>query len=617
MKKLPLTIASAALLLAAGAHAQNVWNGAGVTDGTGNADWTAAANYTGTPTFSATTDLKFSTITNASGGVTLTAGTGGTYAVRGLYFGDDTTAGSGQTTAQFITMNGTGTAGQTTLDLAGNIYVSSPGGSIAKLGSDLTLNLSDGAHSVMFRPNANVTTPAGSLTLPVLVVDALITGGGTGTKFVNTYSRFGPVDQTNNASPVIIFANNNNSFVAVQNRFDTQVGFTSIANVGGGNSAMGNATTAATGTISMGNGSYLNYIGSGNQTTDRNLNLGSGNSLGNSSTGTTLTYNGLMTPANGVTLRANVISGSSLVINSVLADVGAGTITIVKNGSTSYFNAAGVSATNDGGGTLVLGGNNTFAGAVTVTGGTLRTDHANALGSTAGATTVGNGATLDIHGQAIGAEAVGIRGVGVGGAGALVNTSATKASLSGNVTMAANTTIGGTGDITLGGVVAGNAFALTKLGAGQLTLNGVNTYTGTTTVSAGALGGIGSISTGAVTFATGTTLNPGDGATTGQFSFGGNLTLNNDAIFSVSLNQAAGNGYDRVAVAGTTNITGSILAVALGANFDSTAQTGQTFNILTSAGALTGQFDQGSSITATSGAATYSFGISYTGNIVT
>lgn len=617
MSKLPLTIASAALFLTGGVRAQNIWNGSGVTGGTAGTDWTATANYTAAPTFGSATDLKFSTITNAAGGVALTAGTGGTYALRDLYFGDVTASGSGQTAAQFITVNGNGTAGQTILDLNRDIYVPSTGGSIVTLGGDLTLNLSNGSHAVKFQPNSNVTTAAATLVQPILIVNSLITGGGSSAKFVNTYSQYG-ASGSNSTSPVLILTNNGNSFVAVQNRFDTQVGFTSIANVGGGNSALGNATDAATGTISFGNGGFINYIGTGNQTTDRNLNMASGNTLGNASTGTILTYNGQVAASNAVTLRANVITGGTLVVNSVLAD-GAGSIAVSKNGSTSYYNASGASATNDGGGTLVLGGNNTFTGAVTVSAGTLRITHANALGSTTGITTVAAGATLDLNGLGLG-EAVTMSGTGVGAAGALVNTNtSTQAVLSGNVTLSGSASIGGAGDLKITGNVGESVATrpLTKVGGGTLILNGTNTYTGTTTVSAGTLGGIGSISTGAATFATGTTLNPGDGATTGQFSFGGNLTLSNDAIFSVSLNQSAGNGYDRVAVGGTTTLTGSILSLSLLGGFDASAQTGQTFNILTSTGTLTGQFDQGTSITATSGLYTYDFGISYSGNIVT
>ena len=55
-----------------------------------------------------------------------------------------------------------------------------------------------------------------------------------------------------------------------------------------------------------------------------------------------------------------------------------------------------------------------------------------------------------------------------------------------SVILAANSSIGGSGNTTINAVVSG-AFSLTKDGAGTLTLSGVNTFTGNTLVSAGTL----------------------------------------------------------------------------------------------------------------------------------
>jgi autotransporter-associated beta strand protein len=80
--------------------------------------------------------------------------------------------------------------------------------------------------------------------------------------------------------------------------------------------------------------------------------------------------------------------------------------------------------------------------------------------------------------------------------------------ISTNLTLAANTTIGGSGNgtVTVSGIISGGG-TLTKTTSGNLTLSGVNTYSGGTTVNNGTLtvankNGLG---TGAVTLAAGTT----------------------------------------------------------------------------------------------------------------
>ncbi|MDR1279996.1 MAG: autotransporter-associated beta strand repeat-containing protein [Opitutaceae bacterium] len=606
---------TAALFQAGGLYAQNIWNGSGVESGTTGTDWTAAANYTADPVFNDTTDWDFSRITNTDtdSGITLSdgmAGTGDTYAVKDIYFARTINPAdpAGQTTGIKLALNGNGTPGATTIDLRGNIYLPVTNGSIITLGSDLTLNLSNHAHSIRARQNANVASPAA----PVLVINALITGGGSNAKLFNQYSA------ASEPTPALVLTNDNNSFIHVLpggggGRYDAYVGYTSVSSVGGGNSSVGRATTADEGRLVFGNGANFNYIGTTDQATDRELVFGGNTTLGNASDGTTLTFTGAVTTATGI--RANVISGATMIITS---DLG-GTTTVSKQGGTSWYTATGESAANDGGGLLVLGGNNTYTGATTISAGTVRTDHVNALGSTDGATAVSSGATLDLNGMSGVAENVSITGTGADGAGALVNTNTTAAArLAGAVTLTGNASVGGAGDLTLDGDIgqSSGARAFTKAGAGTLFVNGTASWTGTTTVSAGALGGTGTIAS-AATFAAGTTLRPGTDEAIGQLTFANNLTLDADAIFSVTLNQASGDDYDRVAVGGTTALNGASLSLFFGDDFAPTAEVSQTFAILTSDGALSGQFGQGTSISVTSGIHTYDFGISYAGNVVT
>ncbi|MBZ0091606.1 MAG: autotransporter-associated beta strand repeat-containing protein, partial [Sulfuricellaceae bacterium] len=130
--------------------------------------------------------------------------------------------------------------------------------------------------------------------------------------------------------------------------------------------------------------------------------------------------------------------------------------------------------TKAGSGTLTLAGANLYTGLTTVSAGKLVAANAAALGSTAGGTTVANGASLGIANVAIGNEAVTLNGAGVGGTGALSGTGT--ASLSGAVSIASDSTVGGSGSLTLGALNIADGATLT-LGTGSalnLTTGSVN-----------------------------------------------------------------------------------------------------------------------------------------------
>ncbi|QDU26643.1 Hemolysin, chromosomal [Anatilimnocola aggregata] len=145
---------------------------------------------------------------------------------------------------------------------------------------------------------------------------------------------------------------------------------------------------------------------------------------------------------------------------------------------------AGTALTKVGSGSAILSGANTYTGATNVNAGTLVANAAAALGTTAGSTTIANGATLDVR-ASIGTEAINVQGTGVGNNGALITASGT-GTVGGAVTLAGNTSIGGAATLNITGNITGG-FALTKVGAGTTVLRGTNSYTGITTVSAGTL----------------------------------------------------------------------------------------------------------------------------------
>jgi autotransporter-associated beta strand protein len=137
------------------------------------------------------------------------------------------------------------------------------------------------------------------------------------------------------------------------------------------------------------------------------------------------------------------------------------------------------SITQNGSGVLTLSGNSTFTGPVAVNLGTLRAASTTALGTADGDTTVGGG-TLDVNGQNLTPEPVTVSGVGADGTGAIVNHGPEQLNALRTVTLAGDTTFGGSArwDIrNAGGNASLNALngglKITKVGPNQVSLVGV------------------------------------------------------------------------------------------------------------------------------------------------
>lgn len=150
------------------------------------------------------------------------------------------------------------------------------------------------------------------------------------------------------------------------------------------------------------------------------------------------------------------------------------TLTLGGSGTYSFSGViaptttANFALTKSGTGTQTLSGNNTYDGLTTISGGTLKIGHVNALGSTVGATTL-SGGTLDLNGFTIGET------VNVTAASTLANSSASAAALSVDANLTNNLTVNTTGDITATRLIGtGAPRTVTKLGAGTLTTNGTS-----------------------------------------------------------------------------------------------------------------------------------------------
>jgi autotransporter-associated beta strand protein len=219
--------------------------------------------------------------------------------------------------------------------------------------------------------------------------------------------------------------------------------------------------------------------------------------------------------------------------------------------------------TKSGAGALGLFGTNDYAGLTTIQGGSIFLGTSTALGGTAAGTTIGGGATLDLNGQSVGAEPVTL---GATTAGNLINTNTiTPASLAGDVNLNFNSNIGGTGDLTLDGVInqTGGARNLAKTGTGKLTLTNANLYTGTTTIGA---------NTGTLAITHGAALGTGpvniskNNLTTGTLELSNDITVANTFTIS-SATGLSGGGLAHIRnISGNNILTGSLTLSATGGN---------------------------------------------------
>jgi outer membrane autotransporter protein len=242
---------------------------------------------------------------------------------------------------------------------------------------------------------------------------------------------------------------------------------------GGAGSAAGLAGSGGGGGAGMGGAIFV--VEGGSLTVKGNLivngNSVAGGTAGGSDAGAGSAFgSGIFLQGNNGTLTFATDAGNTQTLSDVIADQtgsgGAPDTLYATGGPTCTDGCAGYSAAGSwrlaktGAGTLVLTGNNTFSGGVTINGGTIRVGHDNALGT--GTFTV-LGSTLDIQ-----------DGITIS------NDTDLQANLDINVD--ANET--GT---HAGAISSTGAFGVNKTGGGTLVLSGTNTYTGGTVITGGVL----------------------------------------------------------------------------------------------------------------------------------
>ncbi|MFM2198979.1 MAG: hypothetical protein RLZZ505_2411 [Verrucomicrobiota bacterium] len=294
--------------------------------------------------------------------------------------------------------------------------------------------------------------------------------------------------------------------------------------------------------------------------------INGGNHNFEASVGATLTIsNKITTSQSGRQL--NFRGGGNFDITGVIEETGAGVYSVrLQQGS--Y---------------VILSGDNSYEGLTNTdgSGNVLNIRHANALGSTAGSTTVTSGNALQIQNNIITtAEALSLAGTGISDSGALRNISGNN-TYSGAITLNAATrinsdlnkltldvasgnaitstnldvTFGGAGDIEVKDAIALGTGKLTKDGAGTLTLSANSTYTGDTLVNNGTLA---LSSTGGLKFVIG--ADDMNNKITGTGA--GTLTL--DGLFTFDLTTASttlNDSWNIVDVANLTESFGSTFSV--------------------------------------------------------
>jgi autotransporter-associated beta strand protein len=303
-----------------------------------------------------------------------------------------------------------------------------------------------------------------------------------------------------------------------------------------------------------------------------------------------------------ITLGRSLNTGSLAGTGSSSLNLAGNTLTTGADGTYSTFGnsisgAGGLTKT--GSGSFYLGGNNSYDGPTTISGGSLLVSSNNALGTVAGSTTVAAGGSARlVFERGVNystAEPVTINGSGLNGVGSLVSTGNTSFAgpitlgsasavgtypagatftLSGDIATAANfLTVKGTGDTIVSGNVGGTG-GVTKEGTGTLTLSHANNYSGATTVSAGTVLVSGSTASSASAVATGATLggtgtigattvsggtvSPGMvggvgilAGSTANFSAGGTLRVQIQGFATV------GTQYDRLDLSGALTMGGT------------------------------------------------------------
>ena len=461
-------IAAALPLVPSAFGAAYTWDGGGSDGNTGTAaNWStdvAPAATGDTLTLAGTVNLS---VTNNSLTSLATSGTAITFASGAGSFnlgGNTLTLGSGGGAGQVIIQQNS--AGNQTI--SANINLSGGNG-------DRSIVFGSGAGSLTLSGNINFsndwlfpTTTAGTL-----VLSGTNTGDGKGTNAISAGTNAMRAMMRNNVAGTQLVLGSD-SALGNSGSGSATAGTASLrgiyANAQLNISTSGGDRDLSGSTLAI-NANNITFNGANNLKVGNIINHGGNRDFVVSSTGAVTVGTGLFLSGDQTArqLYVNLSGTGGIVVDGKLYN------TLHSGGITTTVNDATATATNGilrkaGTGSMTLNGDSgtTYTGTISVEAGTLKIGHANALGSTTGATILAGG-TLDLNGQTIGET------LKVTTGSSLINSSASASTITADATLTANLAINATGDITATRLIGSAANrTITKTGAGTLTTNGTS-----------------------------------------------------------------------------------------------------------------------------------------------
>ncbi len=486
-------------------------------------------------------------------GNTVAGATGGFQAISSsnLYYAAAApTAANGYNFAAIINNNYTlAASASATIDTLGSplgVVIAPSTGTAMVLGNNSALNIVNSSTGIY---GAGWVGVAGSITIGNGVILAT---SNTASQSAGTLNLIGNIAQTGGGAANALYKAGTGSLILGGNN----TGFTGDLVIQSGFVQLNSATALSTGTTSSLGGTLIRNINTAS-TTLPTMAIGSSTlTLAGSDTATSLSLQiGMTVSGTGIAVGTYItaISGTTVTLSQAATAASAGTY---------YFNASGM---------LDLNGQTGVSGKVTI-----------------------NGIGALIPSAAAAPVAI----LAAGASGALWNSSANAASLTGTLTLGSSSTVGGNGNLTLNSIIGGAGITLTKQGTNTLILNASNgTQVFNTSIllgtlklgNAGALGAAANtvtIASGAVIDLNGLAISNANSLTITGTGYGGSGTITGTGTVS-SLGALINTSTTAASYAGTVTLAASS---SVGTNYiNSTSGLGSTsFGNLTLGAQVTG-----------------------------